>query len=900
MTPHDFPSFFSAATGKPDAYDYQKRLACGKKGSDEREDAWLSHGTDCASRLITIPTGLGKTAAVILAWLWNRVHLQSDKWPRRLVYCLPMRTLVEQTRDEAQKWIDALFDVKLIATKPRVVVLMGGENLEPEAKDWDTHPEADTILIGTQDMLLSRALNRGYGMSRYRWPMHFGLLNNDCLWVLDETQLMGPGVGTATQLEAFRGMDIFGSFPIGPSVTWYASATTNADQLITREWRGKQRHESFYFGLSADEKEATAGSLAQRRLARKTIETHQDWHFGDKQVADRADEIIRRHQAMVVLLQNEDKSLPRRTLIICNTVSRSVAVHAALNKKLGEQSVTELRLMHSRFRQRERELQRAALGSPLPAGGQIIVATQVIEAGVDLSSAILWSEIAPLASLVQRLGRLNRAGEFGFGSGESTSFVPQAIVIGLDLPVIPANPKVEREKKKKEARLKHLPYDMDACVAAWPTLKKMARNASPAAFEDKDIAAVVAASIPSVPYSLQRHELLDFFDTDANLSLGFTDVSPFVRGTDTDADFQVLWRDWDGSKPDYHPDFQRQELCSVSISKVKDTRAILNQGWVWRGKEAGWLSIRDSDVYPGMTILLPCKAGGYSAETGWTGIFDKDNLISDLYEPRPSLSDEDMLSSLENGWCSISEHTQEVQDAFDAILSGLPDDLLTPEERQANELGIRWHDVGKNHPAWQAAAKDALAKANIDITAKPEPLAKFSLSKSPSLTYLHGDELKRQITKLRRSFKPGIAHEVASALTFRQFEIAKHGNGVERPIPSLLAEYLIMAHHGHVRKVLRDELPKNPTAPKDAETVRGISPGDELTAVEIGTERLGPAALSTDCRRMGRDDDGNESYTRGVLRLLEEFGPFRLAYFEALFRAADIRASIFAKDNSLA
>src|SRR5438093_13701498 len=28
-------------------------------------------------------------------------------------------------------------------------------------------------------------------MSRYRWPMHFGSLNNDCLWVMDETQLMG-------------------------------------------------------------------------------------------------------------------------------------------------------------------------------------------------------------------------------------------------------------------------------------------------------------------------------------------------------------------------------------------------------------------------------------------------------------------------------------------------------------------------------------------------------------------------------------------------------------------------------------------------------------------------------------------------------------------------------------
>src|SRR5207237_3567239 len=39
--------------------------------------------------------------------------------------------------------------------------------------------------------LWDAAINRGYGMSRYRWPMHFGSLNNDCLWVMDETQLMG-------------------------------------------------------------------------------------------------------------------------------------------------------------------------------------------------------------------------------------------------------------------------------------------------------------------------------------------------------------------------------------------------------------------------------------------------------------------------------------------------------------------------------------------------------------------------------------------------------------------------------------------------------------------------------------------------------------------------------------
>lgn len=67
----NFPSFFSVVTGNT-PYDYQSRLACGERGEKTEAD-WLSAGTGCASRLISIPTGLGKTAAVILAWLWNRV-----------------------------------------------------------------------------------------------------------------------------------------------------------------------------------------------------------------------------------------------------------------------------------------------------------------------------------------------------------------------------------------------------------------------------------------------------------------------------------------------------------------------------------------------------------------------------------------------------------------------------------------------------------------------------------------------------------------------------------------------------------------------------------------------------------------------------------------------------------
>jgi CRISPR-associated endonuclease/helicase Cas3 len=98
----NFDAFFKTATGHG-PFEDQCRLACGERQPGETEAQWLAHGTPCESRLINIPTGLGKTAAVVLAWLWNRVAPQienrkseivNSSWPRRLVYCLPIRTRV--------------------------------------------------------------------------------------------------------------------------------------------------------------------------------------------------------------------------------------------------------------------------------------------------------------------------------------------------------------------------------------------------------------------------------------------------------------------------------------------------------------------------------------------------------------------------------------------------------------------------------------------------------------------------------------------------------------------------------------------------------------------------------------------------------------------------------------
>ena len=54
--------------------------------------------------LVQVPTGLGKTAMAVIGWLWRRNGAGPrlcGAAPRRLVYCLPMRVLVEQTRERA-------------------------------------------------------------------------------------------------------------------------------------------------------------------------------------------------------------------------------------------------------------------------------------------------------------------------------------------------------------------------------------------------------------------------------------------------------------------------------------------------------------------------------------------------------------------------------------------------------------------------------------------------------------------------------------------------------------------------------------------------------------------------------------------------------------------------------
>lgn len=111
MSPLSFDDFFRNATGNT-PYHYQRRLACGEQNG-RAETEWLATGTTCQSQLINIPTGLGKTAAVVLAWLWNRIHFQTQYPPAASFYCQPIRTFGEQTEQSVALWLKNIRDTAL-------------------------------------------------------------------------------------------------------------------------------------------------------------------------------------------------------------------------------------------------------------------------------------------------------------------------------------------------------------------------------------------------------------------------------------------------------------------------------------------------------------------------------------------------------------------------------------------------------------------------------------------------------------------------------------------------------------------------------------------------------------------------------------------------------------------
>ena len=485
-TQADYVDFFSRATGGMAPHPWQLELAAHES---------------CSNRLVRIPTGFGKTLGVLLAWLYHAQHRGDSRWPRRLALTLPMRVLVEQSDHAVREVLGrlgVLWDGKTEATrtgKVGVHLLMGGAN----AGEWYLHPEQLSVLICTQDMALSRALNRGYAVPRARWPVEFGLLNQDTLWVLDEVQLMDVGLATSAPLQAFRGDDAQRGRSHRPAFSWWMSATLQPAWL-----------------RSSPDTDSLCNALSEVKIP-AAQRTGALW---DDVAKPCRVEPLAEAKGLAALAATEHLAGGRGaagpTLIVVNRVERAVEIFDALGRDK-QLHGTDLQLVHSRFRPHDRSGWRESFLSRDTSGpgtDRIIVATQVIEAGIDLSAGVLISDLAPWSSLVQRFGRCARWGG-------------TASVIVCDFLAGVAN---DEGRCAKEA----LPYDWPELLAAKAALADVG-DVAPLHLERFEEAHPerVAALYPYSPKHLVvRNEVEELFDTTPDLSGSDIDVSRFIRSGD--------------------------------------------------------------------------------------------------------------------------------------------------------------------------------------------------------------------------------------------------------------------------------------------------------------------------------------------------------------------------------
>lgn len=333
------------------------------------------------SVILQAPTGAGKTAAALLPFLHAQKDLDAGHFPRKCIYSVPMRVLANQFVTEYQQYAGKYrrkfrreIDVKI----------------QTGDRPGDRQFEAD-LIFATIDQTLSSLLGVPYSLSGSKSNLNVGAVISSYL-VFDEYHLFpttysgGPGALGAT-LEMLRLLE--GTTPFC---------------LMTATFSEKMLDEL------AKLLQANVVTVNETELAK--IETdpgtgrRKERHF---YVADTA------ISAQAIL---EQANSARRIIAICNRVDRAQKLYQDLVAELGEDRA---HLLHARFLKKDRNrLEDEALqefgkdtGKYSP-GLHVLVATQVVEVGLDISCDALHTEVAPANAIIQRAGRCaRRPGEKG-------------------------------------------------------------------------------------------------------------------------------------------------------------------------------------------------------------------------------------------------------------------------------------------------------------------------------------------------------------------------------------------------------------------------------------------------------------------------------------------------------
>lgn len=356
---------------------------------------------------LDIPTGLGKTSVIViwlLALAWQSRN-NNVRLPRRLAYVVNRRTVVDQATDIAEalrsslksasadtpaaQVRDALAQLCLDPTddaSPLAISTLRGELADN--REWQADPARSGIIIGTVDMIGSRLLFSGYGVSRRMRPFHAGLLGQDTLLVHDEAHLSGP-FGALLRYIAQRQLDQKAPRP----VFLIELSATQRDQAAN----GKP------FTLTAAEKaepEVKKRLYASKRLC-PPVDGLKDEDATIAKIVELALAYKDEHKRILVYVRrpsHANEIADRLTKVACGD---RVQLLTGTIRGYERDKLADTALFQGFRTKDDREP---------PEETEYLVATSAGEVGVDLDADHLVCDLSTLDSMIQRLGRVNRLG----------------------------------------------------------------------------------------------------------------------------------------------------------------------------------------------------------------------------------------------------------------------------------------------------------------------------------------------------------------------------------------------------------------------------------------------------------------------------------------------------------
>lgn len=341
-------------------------------------DKWFMR--DLIPHSASLPTGLGKTSIIAI---WLIALANGARLPRRLVYVVNRRTVVDQTTEEVER-----YKLKTVAGIPDFAIsTLRGQFADN--REWSADPSRPAVICGTVDMIGSRLLFSGYGVGMKAKPLHAGFLGQDALLVHDEAHLEPAFQKLIETIRDEQARE--------PETPWPKFRVME----LTATSRAKESTSQTSFSLT--ESDLQDPTVWQRMHAVKTLHLNA--------LTD-----PKKPQTDLIKKALQFKDSGKAVLIYAYSVETVLDVFTALDKaKVPVKSLTgTMRGKERDDLMTDKTFARFLPDPPADATPNTVylVCTSAGEVGVNISADHLICDLSTYESMAQRLGRVNRFGRF--------------------------------------------------------------------------------------------------------------------------------------------------------------------------------------------------------------------------------------------------------------------------------------------------------------------------------------------------------------------------------------------------------------------------------------------------------------------------------------------------------